>query len=209
MRELLAKQKISKPRFKFPLTMEQTIDLLTAAYQTEVQRRHGVFMNDEATRNHIKHVAECLTKENPKFGIMLCGTCGTGKTTLLYAFQNALNYLNRCGCFEDQTGIRIIDAKDIASLMKDLNTRKVRDVQMLAIEDMGREATEVMDYGNVYSPMIDLLEYRYNEQLFTFITTNIASDGENTLRKKYGDRIADRFNEMLEVVVFKNPTYRK
>lgn len=90
--------------------------------------------------------------------------------------------------------------------MKGENTRTVRDADMLGIEDMGREATEVMDYGNVYSPIIDLLEYRYNNQLFTFITTNLTG---KQVRTKYGDRIADRFNEMMEVVIFKNPTYRK
>lgn len=77
---------------------------------------------------------------------------------------------------------------------------------MLGIEDMGREATEVIDFGNVLNPVIDLLEYRYNQQLFTFITTNLKAD---EVRKKYGDRIADRFNEMLEVIIFGNTTYRK
>lgn len=37
-------------------------------------------------------------------------------------------------------------------------------------------------------------------------TTNLTA-GE--IRGKYGDRLADRFNEMLEVIVFRNGTYRK
>lgn len=44
---------------------------------------------------------------------------------------------------------------------------------MLAIEDMGREPTEVLDYGNILNPVIDLIEYRYDAQLFTVITTNL------------------------------------
>lgn len=206
LRELLARRKTIRPRFRLPMTTEQANDLLTAAYQAEVQFRHGDYMDDEATRKNIKCVAECLTKDNPKFGIMLCGTCGNGKTTLLSAFQNTLNYLSANGYFVENKGIRIIDAKDVALLMKGDNTRTVRDADMLGIEDMGREATEVMDYGNVYSPIIDLLEYRYNNQLFTFITTNLTG---KQVRTKYGDRIADRFNEMMEVVIFKNSTYRK
>ena len=188
------------------MTTEQANDILTAAYQAEVKFRHGSYIDDEATRRNIKSVAECLTKDNPKFGVMLCGTCGNGKTTLLSAFQNTLNYLNANGYFVERTGIRIIDAKDVAMLMKGDNTRVIRDTDMLGIEDIGREPTEVMNYGNVYSPIIDLLEYRYNNQLFTFITTNLTG---KQVRAKYGDRIADRFNEMLEVVIFKNPTYRK
>ena len=50
-----------------------------------------------------------------------------------------------------------------------------------------------------------MLEYRYNSQLFTFITTNLT---KSQIREKYGNRIADRFNEMLEVIIFKNETYR-
>ncbi|WP_278486052.1 hypothetical protein [Hoylesella nanceiensis] len=206
LKELLAKRKITRTRFKLPMTTEQANDLLIAAYQAEVQNRHREYIDDEVTKANIKSVAKCLTADNPKFGIMLCGTCGNGKTTLLLAFQNALNYLSDGRYFDECKGIRIIDAKDIASLMKGDNTRAVRETDMLGIEDMGREATDVMDYGNVYSPMIDLLEYRYNKQLFTFITTNLTG---KEVRAKYGDRIADRFNEMLEVVIFKNSTYRK
>nr|DAM56651.1 MAG TPA: replicative helicase [Caudoviricetes sp.]DAX30820.1 MAG TPA: replicative helicase [Caudoviricetes sp.] len=206
LKELLAKRKITRTRFKLPMTTEQANDLLIAAYQAEVQNRHREYIDDEVTKDNIKSVAKCLTADNPKFGIMLCGTCGNGKTTLLLAFQNALNYLSDGRYFEERKGIRIIDAKDIASLMKGDNTRAIRETEMLGIEDMGREATEVMDYGNLYSPMIDLLEYRYNNQLFTFITTNLTG---KEVRAKYGDRIADRFNEMLEVVIFKNSTYRK
>ena len=76
---------------------------------------------------------------------------------------------------------------------------------MLAIEDMGREPAEILEFGNTASPVIDLLEYRYDNQLFTFITTNLTPA---QIREKYGNRIADRFNEMMETIVFKNGTYR-
>lgn len=83
--------------------------------------------------------------------------------------------------------------------------RNLRNMPMIAIEDMGREPIEVLDYGNVLNPVVDMLEYRYNLQLFTFITTNLT---KSQIREKYGNRIADRFNEMLEVIIFKNETYR-
>lgn len=62
-----------------------------------------------------------------------------------------------------------------------------------------------MDYGNVYTPVIDLLTKRYEEQLFTIITTNLTPQ---QIREHYDDRIADRLNEMVEIIVFKNGTYR-
>ena len=91
-------------------------------------------------------------------------------------------------------------------LAKDFEAfRNLRNMPMIAIEDMGREPIEVLDYGNILNPVVDMLEYRYNMQLFTFITTNLT---KSQIREKYGNRIADRFNEMREVIIFKNETYR-
>lgn len=59
--------------------------------------------------------------------------------------------------------------------------------------------------GNVVGPIVELLTKRYDEQLFTIMTTNLTPEG---IRKRYGDRIADRLNEMTIVIPFKNPTYR-
>ncbi len=76
---------------------------------------------------------------------------------------------------------------------------------MLAVDDVGIEPLEVMEYGNVVSPTVELLTRRYDGQLFTLLTTNLTPDG---IRKRYGDRIADRLNEMAVVIPFKNPSYR-
>ena len=82
---------------------------------------------------------------------------------------------------------------------------ELRSERLLAIDDLGKEAAEVLDFGNALSPVIDLLEYRYQHQLFTAITTNLTNE---EITKKYGKRIADRFNEMLEVIIFQDITYR-
>lgn len=76
---------------------------------------------------------------------------------------------------------------------------------MLGIDDLGTEPSEVMDYGNVYTPVIDRLTKRYEEQFFTIITTNLTPQ---QIREHYGDRIADRLNEMVKKIVFNNTTYR-
>jgi DNA replication protein DnaC len=84
----------------------------------------------------------------------------------------------------------------------------------LGIDDMGKEPKEVLDYGNVCNPVIDLIEYRYDKQLTTFITTNLPpkSDSEKKIvgiDTHYGVRIADRFNEMIEKIVFNDGSYRR
>ena len=77
---------------------------------------------------------------------------------------------------------------------------------MLAVDDLGIEPLEIQDYGNILSPMVELLTRRYDRQLFTMVTTNLTPQ---EIRAKYGDRIADRLNEMMVKIVFRNPTYRR
>lgn len=204
--QLLARR-IIQPRFKWNMTEEQAADILLAAYKAEVEFRHGIFIADKRTMENCKKLAAFLTSGGRKFGVMLCGICGDGKTTMLYAFRSAMNYLSDSGAFEnDRAGICIVNAKVISILSKDhIRFNDLIKAPMLGIDDLGIEATEVIDFGNITNPMIDLLEYRYNQQLFTFITTNLKAD---EVRRKYGDRIADRFNEMLEVIIFGNTSYR-
>ena len=83
--------------------------------------------------------------------------------------------------------------------------RKLINVDMLGIDDLGTEPSELLDYGNIYTPVIHLLTKRYEEQLFTIITTSLTPQ---QIREHYGDRIADRLNEMVKKIVFNNATYR-
>ncbi len=201
---------------------QTALDLLTAAYQYEVQRRQRRFVLDANTEGNLIKLAEYLTQPVPKFGIMCCGTCGNGKTTLLYAFQRVVNYLQDRRHFSfldsDNTSfkalIEIFRAKEVAQISRDQKQFKsLMQRPMLAIDDMGTEPAEVHDYLNINTPVADVIDYRYNHQLFTFITTNLVATSEDediiTIRKKYGARIADRFNEMLHVIIFKDITYRK
>lgn len=194
---------------------QSALDLLTAAYQFEVLRRQRRFVLDKNTESNLIGLAEYLTQPIPKFGIMCCGTCGNGKTTLLYAFQAVVNYLNdkRHFSFLDsensrfKASIEIFRAKEIAQIS--CNHKQMKELMqrpMLAIDDMGAEPAEYYDYNNINTPVIDIIDYRYNHQLFTFITTNLTSA---QIKDKYKERIADRFNEMLHVMIFKDITYRR
>jgi hypothetical protein len=156
----------------------------------------------------LAQMADFLTSGCSKFGILLCGTCGNGKSTLVKAFQSLLNTLNlRNELRKENWGIRIITAREIANLCKiDFKAwhNLTRD-PMLGIDDLGTEPLEVLDYGNVLNPVVDLLMKRYDEQLFTLITTNLRPQ---EIREKYGERMADRFNEMMEKIIYKNVSYR-
>ena len=202
-------------RFRLNMTAQQATDLLAAHYASVVDKRHGKLILDENTTNSIISFAEYITQQEPKFGVMLCGTCGNGKTTLVYALQsviNSLQYTNHFDFIKEldpyyYIGLRIIDVREIIYAAADQDKfREFCMASMLAIDDMGKEPVEVMHYGNSINPIIELMEYRYQHQKFTVITTNLTA---KDIREKYGTRVADRFNEMLHVIVFQDITYRR
>lgn len=182
--------------------------ILTATYQVEVQRRGRAYVDDPQVQENINAVARALVADDYKFGLMLCGTSGNGKTTMMNAIKAAVAVANHSNLFDRSLRLEVVDAVELARLFtrNEDTFRQYRKAQLLGIEDMGREENSVMSYGNSYNPMIELLEARYAEMLYTVITTNLNAD---EVRKKYGPRIADRFNEMLRVVVFKGQTYRR
>ena len=185
--------------FKVDLSGNDMEKLLNAAYQAEVAYRGVTYRATEQTTSSIKQMATAVTTKSHKSGIVLCGTCGNGKTTLLRALQNSLIYLKRRGIC--QQGMPIVDARDVANRMQEC-----KELPILAIEDMGKEAIAKIDYGNVINPVIEVLEHRYNEQLFTVITTNLRKE---EIKEKYGERITDRFNEMMNVIIFSGESFRR
>ena len=208
MKSILLQRKIMKPRFRLPMSAEQAYDCLLAATMAEVEFRHRSFYENDDCKAQLRQMAQWLTSNSRKFGILLCGGCGNGKSTLLKAFQQLLNYLsipNPDG--QGNYGIQITDSKYVAHLAKTdyPSFMKLYQRDMLGIDDLGTEPQEVVDFGNVVTPAIDLLTKRYDEQLFTIITTNLTPQ---QIRKTYGDRIADRLNEMVKKIVFNNGTYR-
>ena len=206
LKSMLLARKNTRPRFRLPITGEQCRDILLASYMAEVESRMRVFVDDNHVRDNIAHLARALTGQGSKFGVLFCGLCGNGKTTMLNAFRSAVQVLSASKCFDEKMELPVVDAKDVvriagnASRFEDLRIRP-----LLAIEDIGREPTEVLDYGNTLSPLVDLLEFRYARQLFTAVTTNLKP---KQVGEKYGRRVADRCNEMFEIIVFENKSYR-
>ena len=202
MKSLLQRRPM-KARFKLPMSEDEAYAYLLAAMMAEVAYRHRRFCTNEDLEKQLHEMAHWLTSPSSKFGMLLCGGCGNGKSTMLKAFQQLLNYLHISKPYNDGNyGIQIVDAKYITYFEA---YHKLMSVDMLGIDDLGTEPSEVMDYGNVYTPVIDLLTKRYEDQLFTVITTNLTPQ---QIREHYDDRIADRLNEMVEKIVFRNGTYR-
>ena len=182
---------------------------LLAAYQAEVERRHRVFERNEHFNEQLNLIANYLTGGSKKFGLMFCGLCGNGKTTWAKALQLLVSGLNLKNPIINLYYVfPLCNAKDLAMRSKGNynDWRNVMRYQLMIVDDLGTEPREVMEFGNVYTPLIDLITTRYEEQLYTIFTTNLTPA---QLEEKYGKRIVDRLNEMVEKVVFENESYRR
>lgn len=183
--------------------------LLRSACAANVVYRGGKYVRDAVQEANIVKAAKFLTDKGGKFGMMFCGTCGNGKTTLARAIADAISFASTEGYFRKRV-FRMAwkTAREVANLGKD-DYKALDDLKrtpLLTIDELGTEPVEVMSFGNVTNPVIDLLDFRYNYQLFTIVTTNLMA---SEIRGKYHDRMADRFNEMFSVLVFGDETFRK
>ncbi|MCF0185470.1 MAG: hypothetical protein HUJ98_03150 [Bacteroidaceae bacterium] len=190
------------------MTEQQAHDELLAAVMAEIEYRNRKFVMSDELDKQLWLMSKWLTGNNSKFGLLLCGDCGNGKSTFLKAFQQLLNYHQFPNRYDNSIyGMRIIDTKDLMLIAKNSREEfhKLVKAPMLGIDDLGTEPAEMMDYGNILTPVVDLISKRNEEQCFTMITTNLQP---KQIRERYGNRIADRLNEMVEKIIFENPSYR-
>jgi DNA replication protein DnaC len=192
--------------------MNQTID--TAQMYPQIQTIHTAFDDlrgfykenlqvpmDDVTISHINAIVKSL-QDHTKWGIIMMGNVGAGKTTLMrvlvdYYFRNV---------YHSNKAYPVIfrTAKEIAKTA--INGGNYNEYcNVLAIDDLGEEAKEVMSYGNVITPLVDIIESRYDSRKMTFFTTNLDANG---IKEKYGARVADRLKQMCNIVSFTNDSYR-
>ena len=197
-----------KARFKLPMSSELTSQYLLSSISAEVEYRHREFVMSDELYKQVSSVANWLCGSSKKNSLLLAGGCGNGKTTFVYAMQNLVNHLGIKNQVTDQNfGISLYNAKDLANICKanPKDWRSLMNKDILAIDDLGTEPREIIEYGNVLSPIIDLISYRYEHQLPTIITTNLTPQ---QISEVYGKRIGDRLKETTEIVPFLNNSYR-
>ena len=213
------RRKTTPARFRLPYGQKQTEAILRAACMAEVVSRGRKWAQSECFGRHIADVSGWLASDSPKFGLFLCGRQGNGKTTLAKALRTVYQFVH-----SDETtrldrmekfipGFDFVSARELVRLAKAYNNptrdnsemaagyRRMRDVEILCIDDLGTEPVESMSYGNFVNAAMDMIGYRYDEQLCTIATSNLAP-GE--ISKHYDERFADRFREMMHVINFGN-----
>lgn len=182
--------------------------------KSEVMHRGSAIAVDESLKGIIRQAARWLINPDGTPGLMLCGLYGNGKTTLAKAIARLVEYVTeRESGYTHRSTMRFVTAKEVCRICA--ASEKYKDQhdlydglfseEMMIIDDLGEEPKEVMVYGMIHTPIIDLLSNRYARQRLTIVTTNLDTD---ELRDKYGQRIFDRMREMFTTIVFENESFR-
>ena len=145
--------------------------------------------------------------DNKPKNLLFYGNTGIGKTFLSNCVAKEL--LERGNSVIYFTAFQLFDILSKGVFDRDADAlaahHNIFDCDLLIIDDLGTEPREVMDYGNITNPTVDILTRRYENQLFTIISTNLTPPDFSQV---YGERIADRMREMMEKIPFNNYSYR-
>lgn len=208
---MLMAQKTTMSRFSLEVSERDAANGIYSAMSAVLESRGQQINFDAATRSHTLEIAKWLINPTEKCGLLLRGKYGNGKTTFLKALKWLIEFTTEItNGLNGKHIVKMLSAKQIADLCLGEESRKeyrrLFDEPILAIDDMGQEPLEVIRYGMIYNPVIDILLHRYDRQLMTLISTNLNSQ---ELEAKYGGRIRDRLREMAKVIKFENSSYRK
>jgi len=183
---------------KFPVKLgdEQVMCARLLGWYANMVKGRGVpFVLDESTEQKVEKVVKWML-ESPKRGLLLCGTLGNGKTTMLksmkYLFGSNAVYMEAQSVydyFKQNQSLPFVSPKDI-----------------LLIDDLGVEPSSYNDFGNLRYPLTEFLMARYKTNSTTVIATNYNFD---QIGETYGDRIQDRMREMFAMITYIEPSYRK
>lgn len=192
-----------KPHYDSP---EEATKELGYALQVEVNSLGFDIVTDDNLNRRLSEIGRWLANDN-ETGLLLYGNVGSGKTTVMDAISNLFSCkgIHHKGV---NIGFKRLESVELYQMYKYKYSEfeEIKKSPLLAIDDFGVEPVFVNVFGTDISPISEILYHRYQNRLTTIITTNLGVD---EIRKRYGDRIADRFNEMMHPVLFANQSYRK
>lgn len=189
-------------RFVFPFEYDGYVSLLTQSVNTILEKRkeRTSFVIDTLNESVIEQLYLYLRLDERfsgdlKKGIMLMGKYGCGKTIIMQAITEMYNTVIHS--FHIQRPLlKFIKSSDLQNILKEKPTN-VFSRRPLVIDEFGREPKQVMDFGNIKSPMIELLCERYDNGAWTHGTSNFTLEtlcSENQYGKMTGDRLKSMFN---------------
>ncbi len=191
-------------RFNAKISWDEFLQMFKESANATLMKRgcNWSFVVDENNTSTLQQIYLYLTYDR-RFqgdlhkGLMLMGGYGCGKSLLMESFANLQNWLirrfnMRYGCISFMNSLELI------------NNLKTEDVKLytkrpLIIDEFGREPKQVMNYGNLSSPMIELLCARADKAIITHGTTNFKLD-TLTSSEYYGAMVGDRLRAMFNFI---------
>jgi DNA replication protein DnaC len=173
--------------------------------ETFYPRNHAALMSSKA---RVQEFAEAwLPGLNSGRGLLLMGSCGSGKTHLAVAALLEIIDSGKPGRllfsnFQDliQEIQASFDSEDTPSKSEIL--RPLLDVDLLVLDELGSQKPSMFVQDILYY----VINSRYNGQKTTIFTTNYADD----LPERIGERLRSRLYEMAEEIrLAAVPDYRK
>lgn len=196
---------------------QKTVEaLITAALQSEIIRltgRQGLL--SVCQQRVIMRLAEWLRTPAGPAGVMMLGTCGNGKTTMMRALLKLIEEVDYQARLEAHGGhpmeCAVLSASEITVRCRDAKSyaqavQRFKDYDLLCIDDLGEEETESVSFGTRVRPVVDILMHRYDRRKMTIVTSNLSP---KEISPRYGDRLADRFQEYMLPVIFDGPSLRR
>ncbi|MBQ3690160.1 MAG: replication protein [Bacteroidales bacterium] len=160
-------------------------------------------IKDEIMLNtNINKICSWFQQTNRRPWLRIAGYIGNGKSTMLKAVKNWFDKTHQ------RQMMTFYTANDLVKLaVSDPETfnNVIHRHKWLIIDDLGTEPNEVVVYGNKMQPVREMFYARYDKKLVTIFTTNLS---DAAFSDYYGERIADRCNEMQQKIIFSQTSYR-
>lgn len=180
---------------QLPESQQQATAMLLGYYGAAVESRGMEFLMDDVTLSKVERVMKWMY-ESRKRGLLLCGTLGNGKTTMLRAISRMFGMHSL-----------LMEAQSVYDFFRQNQSLPVvAPKTLLLIDDLGAEPSSYNDFGEMRYPLTELLLQRYKTNSPTVIATNLTFD---QIGQTYGDRLQDRMREMFAMISYLEPSYRK
>ena len=180
---------------KLPESQQQMTAMLLGSYGAVVESRDMDLQLDEPTLMKVEKVVKWMY-ESRKRGLLLCGTLGNGKTTMLRALKSLFGmhavYFEAQGLYDFYKQNQCLPS--------------ISPNTLLLIDDLGVEPATYNEFGEIRYPLAELLMQRYKSNLTTIIATNKTFE---EIGETYGARLQDRMREMFAMLTYTEPSYRK
>jgi DNA replication protein DnaC len=207
------RKKKDAARFPFPFVYGEFKTLLaqSAGIILERRRERSAFVIDGVNEPTIAQIYLYL-KANERFsgdlqkGIMLAGRYGSGKTLIMQAMAEMHNTIIHT-LHVQRPLLKFIKSSELLDALKDKPIGSFSRMP-LVIDEFGREPKQIMDFGNLRSPMIELLCQRYDNGALTHGTSNFTL-GTLCSENQYGKMTGDRIKSMFNFIELKGESRRK